>query len=99
MRQKRNFKTEERVDELLKTKDLLKNYDCKPAFDNKNEENELIKRITLLLMFSEWSEAELQQYNVIIMKANILISEKNQRRRENLNCNFEKKASCECVLC
>lgn len=93
----RNFKTEERISELMKIQDLLRRYDCKPAFDSEEEEKALKKQVVLLLAIRTWQEKELRQYNVVIQQTNILIQEKNLRQRENLNCKMETK-TCECVV-
>jgi len=90
-REPRNFKTYERIEELEKILDLLQRYDCRPAFESEEEEMELRKAVLLLIAISPWEEREMNRYNFVIGRANILIQEKNLRLRKNLNCKMEKK--------
>ena len=90
----RNFKTDERTEELRKILDLLERYDCRPAFESEEQEKELKDEVMFLLFFSPWAEREMARYNVVIGRGNILIKEKNLRVKENLNCNGDEKKGC-----
>lgn len=90
----RNFRTDDKIEELNKILDLLQRYDCRPAFNSEEQEMELKRQVLSLIAIKTWEKREIYLYNLVIGRGNMLISEKNLRVRDNLNCKNEKKKGC-----